>query len=147
MPMNISTKFHACIRMCMIIVNSRSTIRTSFFISFSAATNSSIAFFVPGSHSGEEWWYMLPCKVFIPAENKTLTISDLPHVLRSFEWVKFSSCFFPILKRSHMNFIFWLEKNISTFCFVSRPNLLKALTAGRYQWHFVLHTALKSTWN
>ena len=25
MPMNISTKFHACIRMCMIIVISRST--------------------------------------------------------------------------------------------------------------------------
>ena len=27
MPMNISTKFHACIRMCMIIVISRSTNR------------------------------------------------------------------------------------------------------------------------
>ena len=29
MPMNISTKFHACIRMCMIIVISRSTIRNA----------------------------------------------------------------------------------------------------------------------
>ena len=29
MPINISTKFHACIRMCMIIVISRSTIMYS----------------------------------------------------------------------------------------------------------------------
>ena len=40
--MNISTKFHACIRMCMVIVTSRSTISSETYVDFGVKKQLSI---------------------------------------------------------------------------------------------------------